>query len=131
MGRHGASRSPRVSNQGLYRRALDVVDIGDATIRQEIAAIESTYHVGRLLVYREAMGQGPPGFSAATKIVCTEHEVRVAAFIARAFGSEAMLSSEVSGGVCYSPAYTIMGGTSNVLRNVVAERILGLPKDPR
>jgi alkylation response protein AidB-like acyl-CoA dehydrogenase len=30
--------------------------------------------------------------------------------------------------VCYAPAYTIMGGTSDVMRNIVAERVLGLPR---
>jgi hypothetical protein len=32
-------------------------------------------------------------------------------------------------GFLFSPALTIGGGTSEVLRNVIAERILGLPHD--
>jgi alkylation response protein AidB-like acyl-CoA dehydrogenase len=34
----------------------------------------------------------------------------------------------VSRGVCYAPAYTIQGGTNNVLRNIIGERVLGLPR---
>jgi hypothetical protein len=34
-----------------------------------------------------------------------------------------------SSGFLFSPALTVGGGTSEVLRNIIAERILGLPHD--
>jgi alkylation response protein AidB-like acyl-CoA dehydrogenase len=37
----------------------------------------------------------------------------------------------VSGNICYAPAYTIMGGTTSILRNIIGERMLGLPREPR
>jgi alkylation response protein AidB-like acyl-CoA dehydrogenase len=97
-------------------------------VRQEIAAIETGYRLGRILVAREALKQAPAGFSAATKCFCTEHEFRVAQFVSRVFGAEAMLWNDVTQGLAYAPAYTIMGGTSNVMRNILGERVLGLPK---
>jgi alkylation response protein AidB-like acyl-CoA dehydrogenase len=115
------------SNQALFRRAVEQADTGIALIRQEIAALEAQYRLGRLLVYRESLGQAPKGFSAATKCFCTEHEIRVANFVGRVF-PDTVLAGDAARAVCYAPAYTIMGGTSNVLRNVVAERILGLPR---
>jgi len=87
--------------------------------------------MGRILVVREVLRQAPAGFSAATKCFCTEHEQRVAAFVARVYGAEATLWNDVSRGIVYAPGYTIMGGTSNVLRNILAERVLGLPREPR
>ena len=118
-----------VSNLRLYRLALQEVDKRDPLVRQEIAALESGYRIGRLLVTREVVNQAPPGFSAATKAFCTEHEQRVAEFVGRALGPKALMAGALSDCEVYAPAYTIMGGTSNVMRNILAERVLGLPKD--
>ena len=89
------------------------------------------YRIGRILVTREVLKQAPAGFSAATKCFCTEHEQRVAEFVARAYGAEATLWNDVTKGLVYAPGYTIMGGTSNVMRNILGERVLGLPREPR
>jgi alkylation response protein AidB-like acyl-CoA dehydrogenase len=119
------------SNAALYRdtmRHLDPEAAADPLVRDEIARIESGYRIGRLLVLREVAGQAPASFSAATKTWCTEFEQRVTAFCARQAGPEAMLWNRVARGVCYAPAYTIMGGTTQVLRNIIGERVLGLPR---
>jgi alkylation response protein AidB-like acyl-CoA dehydrogenase len=92
--------------------------------------LETGYRLGRLLVTREVLGQGPAGFSAATKCFCTEHEWAVAQFVARVLGPEATLWDPLVQGLTYAPGYTIMGGTSNVMRNILAERTLGLPREP-
>jgi alkylation response protein AidB-like acyl-CoA dehydrogenase len=119
-----------ISNHALYRAVLPLADTSHRLVRQEIARIESGYRIGRLLVLREVMGQAPKGFSAATKTFCTELEQRIAEFIARTAGAEALVWGRISRGVCYGPAYTIMGGTSLILRNIIGERILGLPREP-
>ena len=120
-----------VSNRALFDIARQRADTSDPLVRQEIAALEIGYRVGRLLVMRSVMGQAPPGFAAATKCMCTEHEQRVADFVGRTLGAEALLWDVVSRGIVYAPGYTIMGGTSNVLRNILGERVLGLPREPR
>jgi alkylation response protein AidB-like acyl-CoA dehydrogenase len=119
-----------VSNRALYLDAREKADTSDPIIRQEIARLETGYKLGRLLVLRETLHQAPPSFSAATKTFCTEHEQRVADFAARVRGPEAMLWERTAREVCYGPAYTIMGGTANVLRNILGERTLGLPREP-
>jgi alkylation response protein AidB-like acyl-CoA dehydrogenase len=120
-----------VSNHALYRLAAERADTTDPLIRQQIAALETGYRIGRILVVREVLGQAPNGFSAATKCFCTEHEWRVAQFVAGVLGSEATLWTDVTRGLAYAPGYTIMGGTSNIMRNILGERVLGLPREPR
>jgi alkylation response protein AidB-like acyl-CoA dehydrogenase len=129
-----------VSNKMLYRDVVDteLVDACDPVVRQEIAVIEAGYRIGRLLVLRGTLGQAPAGFSAATKVACTEHEQRVARFCARAAGARGLLQGDhddvaarIARNICYAPAYTIMGGTSEILRNVLGERVLGLPRERR
>ena len=64
-----------------------------------------------------------------------EFETRLASFCAAQTGPAAMLWGDHAGlggraarAVCYAPAYTVMGGTVSILRNVLAERVLGLPR---
>ncbi len=90
---------------------------------------------------REVLGQAPRSFSAATKTFCTEHEQRVAAFCSSVLGvgasawerpqdtaARAGLAERVAHGVVYAPAYTLMGGTTQILRTIIADRVLGLPR---
>jgi alkylation response protein AidB-like acyl-CoA dehydrogenase len=134
-----------VSNRRLYEDCLPLADMADPLIRQEVAALETGYHIGRLLVLRETLGQGPPQFSAATKTFGTEFEQRVADFCGRVLGAAAIayeppdpdadhvarLATRISRNICYAPGYTIMGGTCNILRNILSERGLGLPRGPQ
>ena len=116
-----------VSNRALYEMAAARADRSDPLVRQTMARLETGYRLGRILVTREVLRQAPAGFSAATKCFCTEHEIDVAEFVFEVFGAEGMLWSDVTRGLVYAPGYTIMGGTSNVMRNILGERVLGLP----
>ena len=104
-----------VSNRALFEEARSRADTANSVIRDEIARLEIGYRIGRLLILRGIMDQAPPSFSAATKTFCTEHEQRVAQFIARAFGTHSMLADRPSRAVMYASAYTIQGGTSEIL----------------
>ncbi len=118
-----------VSNR---RRFLDVrgaMAPPDALLRAEAARLEGGYRIGRLMVLRNVVGQAPyPGYSAVTKTWCTEFEQRVASFVGRAFVTDPDLAARVDRNIVYAPAYTITGGTTQILRNIIGERALGLPR---
>lgn len=129
-----------VSNHRLYRDVLPHARTDDPRVRQQVARLEAAYRLGRLLVLREVLGQAPPQFSAATKTFCTEHEQDVAAFCAAVLGPAATawertpadvaasLAERAARNVVYGPAYTIMGGTTQILRTILGDRVLGLPR---
>ncbi len=130
-----------VSNRRLYVDVLPFADRGDPKVRQQIARLETGYRLGRLLVLREVLGQAPKQFSAATKTFCTEHEQAVAAFCGQVLGPRAVaatpgsadheadeLAARVARGLTYAPAYTLMGGTTQILRTILGDRVLGLPR---
>lgn len=117
-----------VSNRMVFEYAKSLADTHDRLVRDEIASLEIGYRIGRLLVYREVLKQAPRGFSAATKAFCTEHEQRVANFAGRVLGADAMLDTPWSLNIVYAPSYTIMGGTSDIMRNIIGDRVLGLPR---
>lgn len=138
-----------MSNHLLYERLLrHVKETGhngqplsrDATVRHKLASLKVEFEVGRLLVYRVAWllskGQVPNYEAALAKAYCTAYEQRLSNTMMQVLG----LYGQLREGSKYAPlggrpakdylisrAYTLRGGTSETLRNIVALRGLGLP----
>ena len=120
------------SNQKLYLDSRHLADTSDPRVRQRMARIETGYRIGRDMVLRNVLKQTPfAQYSAITKTWCTEFEQEVSRFVGDIAGADTMLWNRVSRNVVYAPAYTIMGGTTQILRNIMGERILGLPREPK
>jgi alkylation response protein AidB-like acyl-CoA dehydrogenase len=120
-----------VSNRALYRDTLERVDKTNPLHRQTIARFETIYTIARHMILKEVLGQAPKGWSAITKCLATEFEVEVANWCGNAVGPEAMLTNRYSRAITYAPGYIIQGGTTQILRNIMGERVLSLPREPR
>jgi alkylation response protein AidB-like acyl-CoA dehydrogenase len=98
----------------------------------------ATVHALRLLNLRSAArslaGSGPGPEGNVTKLLRTLHVARRTSLAARLIGPEIAFASgearKVNTMVLAARAYAIAGGTTEIAKNQIAERILGLPRDP-
>jgi alkylation response protein AidB-like acyl-CoA dehydrogenase len=109
------------------------------SLRCEIADRAVEAEVARLMSYRvitmQTAGQIPNKESSVAKLYCSELEQRVARTALKALGlhgqlmdGQAPLDGKVSRMYLYAVALTIGGGTSEIQRNIIAMRGLGMPR---
>ncbi len=112
--------------------------VTDPVRRQRIAAVHTEATLLDLIRLRTVSARikgEPPGAEASIrKILADEHGQHLMALALDLEGSAGMLAG--SGidmwryGFLFAPALTVGGGTGEVQRNIVAERVLGLPHEP-
>ena len=99
-----------------------------------LAEAQSLAQMGVRATLRSVGGLQPGPESSVRKLLGAEFEQRVHEFGLDLCGPDGALTggeAEVSAhGILQSKCLTIAGGTSEVQRNVIGERLLGLPRDP-
>ncbi len=112
----------------------------DTLIRQKLAQLQIEFDMGRLLTYRVVMvmeeGKAPNIEASKAKVYSTAFEQHLASVATEILG----LYGQLVAGSEYSPilgmashsylgskGYSLQAGSSEVLRNVIATRGLGLP----
>ena len=150
LGNERVSLSGEGALWGRGPTAGDLIDIvrasggsSDAQMRQRIAALHIESEVLRYIRLRSVAavlrGLEPGPEASVRKAIADEHGQHVMALALELAGTNGMLSwAGPCGdpdpvwhyGFLYSPALTIGGGTSEVQRTILGERVLGLPREP-
>ena len=118
---------------GTQRRLDALPAVGDGGLdphqRQRLVGLLSQ---ARSYAYMGSL-QGPDASigSSLNKLGITELMFATAELRADVVGAPAMLEGSGSSALLAAPGGRIAGGSSQVQRNIIGERILGLPKEPR
>ncbi|HTN99064.1 MAG TPA: acyl-CoA dehydrogenase family protein, partial [Microthrixaceae bacterium] len=116
--------------------------VTDPLMRQRLAAIHTESEVLRLIRMRTVTaaiaGRQPGPEASVRKVLSDEHGQHIMGAAKDLAGAAGMLDDggplgQPAGiwnfGYLFAPALTIGGGTGDVQRNIIAERVLGLPGD--
>ena len=149
LGNERVSLSGEGALWGIGPTADDLLDlvrahggVADAMLRQKLASLYIEQEVLRLIRLRavsaRVRGLEPGPEVSVRKALADEHGQHVMALAVELAGTDGMVldrgpfgSGDASWatGYLYSRALTIGGGTSEVQRNIIGERVLGLPRD--
>jgi alkylation response protein AidB-like acyl-CoA dehydrogenase len=109
---------------------------GDAGLARDVGALLIEDYTLAALNLRQAaravFDSGPGIEGNIAKLFGAEHAQRVAELALRIAGPAILLGEEQEAvhDYLFSRCLTIAGGTSEIVRNLIAERILGLPREP-
>jgi alkylation response protein AidB-like acyl-CoA dehydrogenase len=118
--------------------------LADDSVRQQLGEFAAQVEICNLLV-QQRISRAEAGRSTAAdipvgKLVYSELNLAMAEFALSLEGESALLVEGDSDAVddgswqdeyLYARTYTIAGGASEIMRNVIAERALGMPREPR
>ncbi|MGW6026287.1 acyl-CoA dehydrogenase [Streptomyces sp. NPDC055099] len=120
--------------EALIERAGEL----DGACRARIGALAAEAHalacIGLRTTMRQVAGAEPGAGASVRKLVQTPHQQKVAELALELLGPAGAVregaGERALHGFLMSRCLTIAGGTTQVQLNVVAERLLGLPRDP-
>jgi alkylation response protein AidB-like acyl-CoA dehydrogenase len=112
----------------------------DRITRQRLAQLHIQYQVSKFTNQRAMdrikAGQTPGPELSIAKLALTKNLADTASFVAAVLGPRLTANTGEWGTfawarfLCGIPGIRVAGGTDEVLRNIVGERVLGLPKEP-
>ena len=149
LGNERVSLSSGGALWGMGPSGADLLDLvreeggtTDRVVRQRLAKLHTTEEILRLIRLRTVTarirGEQPGPEASIRKVIADEHGQEIMAIAKDMSGTGGMLTDTGpmatdpgiwNYGYLFAPALTIGGGTGDVQRNILAERVLGLPHD--
>lgn len=110
----------------------------DPVVRQEFAALQVRLRVGRytnqVFAAKAKAGDSPGPVASINKIALSTNMAELGRFVADVLGPRIIADTGEWGTFAWTsvllgaPGYRIGGGTDEILKNMVAQRVLGLPR---
>jgi len=127
--------------EDLLRLATRLGKSGDPIVRQQLADVYVRTQLRAATTERVARASAagtPPGPAASIgKLVASQNLMRIGEVAAALLGSRITADTGEPDGfgwtehVLGAPGYRLAGGTDEIQRNIIGERVLGLPREPR
>jgi acyl-CoA dehydrogenase len=141
IGAGGGGGGLGVANVSRLAQMLRHFGLGESKVhRDELMDIYTRYQVAKFTNQRALdkikAGQLPGPEMSISKMALTDNLNRTGAFVAKVLGPRMVADTGEWGTyawgkfICGTPGMRIAGGSDEVLRNIVGERVLGLPKEP-
>jgi alkylation response protein AidB-like acyl-CoA dehydrogenase len=140
----GSDPAQRLVHLARRSRRLGRPAIEDGAVRQQIGDLAARSriqrHLGQRMATKAMHGQITPADAPIAKIWFSELnlemiEAALALLGPRSMAVEGDVSADEDGrwqdAFLYARAWTIAGGSNEIMRNLIAERGLGLPREPR
>lgn len=124
----------------LVGLAQQVGAAGDPVVRQQLADVYIRAELRKATadrVARAAAGGRSPGPAASVgKLMASDVLVKIGEIAADLLGNDIAVATDPSRfawteHLLGSPGYRLAGGTDQIQRNIIGERVLGLPPEPR
>ncbi|HEY0453141.1 acyl-CoA dehydrogenase family protein [Actinophytocola sp.] len=133
-----------IESRTLLAEIVAIAEAGglwqDTALRRDVgrlvAETSGLWSLIRMNVSEAAAGLVPTRGASVFKLRFTESRQRIADLAAHVLGRASIAMSDVAGSRIVTDrvntlSFTIAAGTSQIQKNILAERVLGLPKEPR
>ncbi|GAA2790960.1 acyl-CoA dehydrogenase family protein [Nonomuraea dietziae] len=116
-------------------RLREAVDTGDPLVRDQL--VELHIRSRALSLFNQRLSQEtraglfPGARGSAAKLLLAELTLYTADLATSLVGPESVVDEELSHAISLAPAMALGGGTNEIMRNIIGERVLNLPPEPR